>query len=93
MPQSPPFTPIKFVLCVRKTKTAPKDMADRPNGFMPVLGDHPTVNAEATRLNNVQKGLAEPFYFFYPEATPADYNRLHCDMCKRVAAREAAADD
>lgn len=92
MPTPPPMT-LEFELCVRKTSAATKDMPDKPNGFKPLRGSAPAVTAEANRLNAVQNGLAQPYYFFFPEATPVDYDRLHCAMCKRVAVREAAADD
>ncbi|GAA5198689.1 hypothetical protein [Microbacterium jejuense] len=59
-----------------------------PPGFVPVKGDWPTVNREANRLNDAQLNSGILDYFFFPEATPADWNRTHCPACKRNAARE-----
>jgi len=82
--------PLKFELRVRKTKHAGEDAPDQPKGFKPLEGDHPTVATEADRLNRVQ-GQSRPHYFFFPEVA-GDFDRLHCDMCKRIAIREASED-
>jgi len=63
-----------------------------PVGFEPLRGDWPTVTAAADRLNTAQLRSGHIDYFFFPEVVEP-FNPLHCDMCKRAAAKEAAADE
>lgn len=79
------FAPDEFTANPERRKTLPIV----PPGFTQVRGDWPTVSKEADRLNDTQMKSGILDYFFYPEATPTDYDRSHCAMCRRIAAREA----
>ena len=82
-------TPLQFELCVRKKENASKHLPIVPNDFKPGLrGSHPAVAKEADRLN-ARNGA----YFYFPETVPADWDRTHCDACKRIAVSEALADE
>ena len=81
--------PLTFELMVRKVEGVDRDLPDAPRGFKTIRGDWPTVTRRANELNALQKRIQKPMYFFYPETVPADWNRTHCDVCKRIAAREA----
>jgi hypothetical protein len=80
--------PLTFELCVRKNPTASKHLPDTPAGFTKITGSWPTVSAEANRRNALTAA-----YFYFPEATPVDWDRTHCDMCKRMAIHQALEDD
>lgn len=96
MPASPPVTPLKFELRARKLKGAPKDLPEEPAILKDrFTGSHPDVHTEAQRLNNMQtEGGAKATHFFYPEVVGSGANwRLHCDACKRLAAKQAHDED
>lgn len=80
--------PLTFELCVRKNPGASRSMPDIPAGFGKITGSWPAVAAEADKRNKVSVA-----YFYFPEATPADWNRTHCDACKRLAAQQALNDE
>ncbi|MDR6867674.1 hypothetical protein J2Y69_002278 [Microbacterium resistens] len=84
---------VMFELCVRKTKYAGQRLPDRPAGFRPLRGDYPTVSKRAVELNDVQKGTTKPDYVFFADTIGPESNPLHCDICKRIAIREASRDE
>lgn len=87
---------LTFELCARKTMDAPKHFPDQPAILRErITGDHPGVASEAKRLNDLQAAqYSKPAYFFFPEVVGSGRNpRLHCDMCKRIAARATRDED
>lgn len=85
-----------FELCARKTSDAPGHLPDQPAIVRQGLtGDHPTVFAEAKRLNDMQSAqYSKPAYLFFPEVVSSGRNwRTHCDVCRQLAARQARDED
>lgn len=85
--------PMQFELRCRKLDAAPKGAPSAPRGFRTMRGTMPKIAAFADRYNDSQKSFVKPWYFFYPESIPTEPDPLHCNICKRVAIREASRED
>lgn len=79
---------MEFELTCRRSHP---DLPEKPASFRVIRGSYGRVSEEAVRLNKVHNGLTTPDYLFFPEAVAAS-NPLHCDICKRLAVRDALED-
>ncbi|GAA2577795.1 MULTISPECIES: hypothetical protein [Microbacterium] len=86
---APKFAPDEFIDDPERRASLPIV----PDGFTPLEGDLPTVAARADQLNEAQLRSGFLNYFFFPDTVTPEDKPLHCNVCGRVAAREASADE